>query len=203
MDLHDQALPDRDPRRARLSQEQTPAPSITITCTVQQTMPRRTLVDSATVSGGGEVVGPDTGSDTITIEQTTNATVSPINITYGTALANTQLSGSRDSRCEWLHGKRSGNVYFTTAAGTVLHGGNGQTETVTFTPTDTTTYTTSTANVTVNVAPVTSSPTANGVTIGYGNAANGQLSGTAQAIVSGATVSVPEHLRTQLRRARF
>ena len=75
-----------------------------------------------------------------------------IYITYGTPLDNSQLSGTASTT-----GPNpvpvAGTFSYTTAAGTVLNAGNGQTEGVTFTPTDSTDYTTATSTVTVNVAP--------------------------------------------------
>jgi hypothetical protein len=81
----------------------------------------------------------------------TVTSVNPVNITFGTALANGQLSGT----FQWTVGGSTVNVpgtfAYTSAAGTVLPAGSGQTEAVTFTPTDMTDYTTAASTVTVNV----------------------------------------------------
>ena len=51
-----------------------------------------------------------------------------MNLGYGTALDNSQLSGTASV---------PGSFSYTTAAGAQLSAGNGQSENVTFTPTDT------------------------------------------------------------------
>jgi hypothetical protein len=66
----------------------------------------------------------------------------PADITYGTALSNTQLDATAN-----IQGKFS----YSPAIGTVLYAGQNQLLTVTFTPKDTTDYTTTTATVFVNV----------------------------------------------------
>jgi hypothetical protein len=83
---------------------------------------------------------------------TPSVTVNPVNITYGTALANSQLSGTVTATVNGQVVSVPGSFAYTTAAGTILNTGNGQSEQVTFTPTDTTTYSTVQATVTVNVA---------------------------------------------------
>jgi Ca2+-binding RTX toxin-like protein len=79
--------------------------------------------------------------------------VNPVNLTYGTALANGQLSGITT----WTVGGNlltvPGSFAYTSAAGTVLGAGNGQLESVTFAPTDSTEYDTVSAMATINVAP--------------------------------------------------
>ena len=83
---------------------------------------------------------------------TPTVSVNPVNITYGTALSNTQLSGT----ATWTVGGNpvtvTGTFTYTTAAGTVLGAGTGQSEAVTFTPSDSTDYTTASTTVTINVA---------------------------------------------------
>jgi hypothetical protein len=79
--------------------------------------------------------------------------VNPVNITYGTALANSQLSGTATTTVNGQSVTVAGTFTYTSAAGTVLPAGNGQSEAVTFTPADTTDYTTATTTVIVNVAP--------------------------------------------------
>ena len=85
-------------------------------------------------------------------QATPTASVNPVNITYGTALSNTQLSGT----ATWTVGGNpvtvTGTFTYTTAAGTVLGAGTGQSEAVTFTPSDSTDYTTASTTVTINVA---------------------------------------------------
>ena len=82
----------------------------------------------------------------------------PLNITYGTALADGQLTGTATCTVNGSPVSVAGVFSYTTAGGTVLSAGDGQTENVTFTPTDTTDYTTATGTVTVNVGKAT--PTA-------------------------------------------
>jgi len=123
----------------------------------------------------------------------TVVSVNPVNITYGTALANGQLGGSASWTVNGSSVTVPGTFTYTSAAGTVLGAGNGQSEAVTFTPTVTTDYTSASSTVTVNV--VQGTPTVvsvNPVNITYGTAlANGQLSGSASWIVNGSTVTVP------------
>ena len=120
-------------------------------------------------------------------------TVNPVSITYGTALANVQLSGT----AKWTAGGQSvsvaGTFTYTSAAGTVLNASSSkQTETVTFTPSDSTDYAKASSTVTVTVGKATPTVTVNPVIITYGTAlANAQLSGTATWTVNGSTVSVP------------
>ncbi len=114
-------------------------------------------------------------STTVTVnvaQATPTVTVNPINITYGTALDNSQLTGTSSV---------FGSAAYTTDAGKILNAGIGQSESVTFTPTDTTDYTSVSTTVTVNVAQSQATPTAtvNAVNITYGIAlANSQLTGT-------------------------
>ena len=137
-----------------------------------------------------------TAASTVTVDAaqaTPTATVNPVNITYGTALANGQLGGT----VQWTVGGSQvsvpGTFAFTSAAGAVLNAGSAQSEAATFTPTDNTDYTTAASSVTVNVAQVTPIvQTVNPVNITYGTAlANAQLGGTAQWTVGGNSVSVP------------
>ena len=105
----------------------------------------------------------------------------PVNLTYGTALDNSQLSGTANV---------SGKFVYTSADGRVLHAGNGQRESVTFIPTDTTDYTSVSSTVTVNVAQATPIVSVNAVNISYGTPLdNTQLSGTFT--VGGKSVNVP------------
>ncbi len=134
---------------------------------------------------------------TINVSQATPTvvSVSPVNIIYGTALANVQLSGSATWTVNGSTVTVPGTIAYTSAAGTVLNASaSGQSEAVTFTPTDDTTdYTTASSTATVSVAQAT--PTVlsvSPVNITYGTAlANGQLSGSATWTVNGSTVTVP------------
>jgi len=122
---------------------------------------------------------------------TVGASVNPVNITYGTPLANTQLSGTATAIVNGQTVTVAGTFTYTSGAGTVLGAGKGQSEAVTFTPIDSTDYTTATTTVVVNVAQATPQESVNPVNITYGTAlANGQLSGTATWIVAGQSVSV-------------
>ena len=159
----------------------------------------------ASSSGQSETVTftPSDGTDYATASSTvtvnvgqatpTAVTVNPVKITYGTALANSQLSGTADWTVSGKSVSVPGTFTYTSAAGTVLTAGNGQSEAVTFTPSDTTDYTTAARTVTVNVGQATPKVvTVDPVAITYGTAlANSQLSGTANWTVSGQSVSVP------------
>ena len=61
------------------------------------------------------------------------ASVNPVNITYGTALANTQLSGTATVTSNGNTTTIPGTFNYISAAGKILHAGDGQTETVSFT----------------------------------------------------------------------
>jgi hypothetical protein len=123
---------------------------------------------------------------------TPTVSVNPVPLTYGTALANGQLSGT----ATWTVGGNSatvaGTFTYTSAAGTVLNAGAGQSVAVTFTPSDSTDYTTVSTTVTVNVAQATPVVSVNPVPLIYGTPlANSQLSGTATWTVNGQAISVP------------
>jgi hypothetical protein len=79
-------------------------------------------------------------------------TMNPVNIVYGTPLADNQLSGTATVTVNNQTIYVGGTFSFTSAAGTILNAGNGQSEAVTFTPNDVIDYTTATATVMVNVA---------------------------------------------------
>ena len=85
---------------------------------------------------------------------TANVSLNPVNLTYGTALANGQLSGSATWTVDGLTVTVPGEYSYTTP-GTVLGAGNGQAESVTFTPSDMTDYSALSATVLVNVAQAT------------------------------------------------
>ena len=79
--------------------------------------------------------------------------VNPVNITYGTPLVDTQLSGGAAT----VNGQTLAGTFTYTSAeeGSLLSAGNGQTEQVTFIPSDATDYGTVTMTITVNVAQAT------------------------------------------------
>jgi hypothetical protein len=145
--------------------------------------------DYATVSSGLNV------TVNVSSQATPTVAINPVNITYGTALDNSQLSGTAIFTIPGQIAVVDGTFTYTStsAASTVLSAGNGQSEAVTFTPDDTTTYTTVSSNVIVNVTQAT--PTisnVNPVPITYGTALdNSQLSGTATWTVGGTSMTVP------------
>lgn len=97
--------------------------------------------------GAGTIKGPvNVGLATPSIS------LQPVNITYGTALANSQLHGTARSTVGGLTVLVTGTFTYTSAAGTVPGAGNGQSANVTFTPTDTAHYAPVTATVIVNVS---------------------------------------------------
>jgi hypothetical protein len=132
---------------------------------VTATLPIATLTAgshtiTASYSGDTSFAGSTSGAQgnaQVTVSQVTpTVSVSPVNIARYTPLANSQLSGT----VTWTVGGTSVNVpgtfTYSSAAGTVLSAGLGQTEAVTFTPTDSTDYTTVSTTVTVNVQVPTS-----------------------------------------------
>ena len=122
----------------------------------------------------------------------TISNVNPVNITYGTALDNTQLSGTATFTVGGNSVTVPGTFTYTSAAGSVLNAGNNQSEAVTFTPNDTTDYLPASGTVTVNVAQATPTVAINPVNIIYGTAlANSQLSGTVTSTFDGNSVTVP------------
>ena len=133
------------------------------------------------------------GSVKINVTQATpDVSVNPLSLNVGTPLANSQLSGT----ATWVVGGVQVNVpgtyTYTSAAGTELGVGNGQTESVTFTPQDSTDYSTVTTSVTIDVAQGVVAVSVNPVNLTYGTAlANSQLGGTATATVGGSPVNVP------------
>jgi hypothetical protein len=152
--------------------------------------PGHTVTETNDVASDSGPLTPTTSTHTtpvyvdtsgITITTLSPLYVNPINITYGTALANTQLKGVAFATVGNNVVSIPGTFTFTSAAGTVLHGGQNQKEAVTFTPNDTTTYAPESATVSVNVAkdtPVIVSVSPVNIT-SYGTAlANSQLSGT-------------------------
>jgi hypothetical protein len=92
----------------------------------------------------------------VTVSQaTTTVSVSPVSMTipYGTALDNSQLSGTATAMVAGNNVNVPGTFTYTSAAGTVLGVGSGQSEAVTFTPTDSIDFTSAATTVIVNVVP--------------------------------------------------
>jgi PKD repeat protein len=85
----------------------------------------------------------------------------PANITYGTALSNTQLNAVAMNNGS----KVDGNFVYTPKKGTILSAGNAQTLHVVFTPKNTNNYNTASKDVQINVSKSTS-------TITWSNPAN-------------------------------
>ena len=126
-------------------------------------------------------------------QATPQVKVNPLNLTFGTALSNkSQLTGTASFTVNGKSVSVAGALTYTSAAGTVLGAGNGQTAAVTFTPTDATDYTTLTnLLVAINVAQATPQVTVNPVNIPIGTAlSNSQLAGTATFTVNGKSVNV-------------
>jgi hypothetical protein len=116
----------------------------------------------------------------------------PVNLTYGTPLADSQISGM----ATWTVGGTvvavPGSWSFASASGTVLNAGAGQSESVTFIPTEGNDYVPVTIAAFINVAQAAPVVSANPVTLTYGMPlADHQLSGTATWTVGGTVVAVP------------
>jgi hypothetical protein len=137
---------------------------------------------------------PETqASVTLSINQAaaTTATVTSAPLAYGTALENSQLSGTATAVVDGQSVTVPGTFAYTTAAGDLLDAGNGQTEWVAFTPSDTNDYDIAITQVTVNVAPATPTVSVSSPSIIYGTAlADNQLAGTATWVVNGQSVAV-------------
>ncbi len=117
--------------------------------------------------------------------------VNPVNLTYGTALDNSQLSGMATATVGGNAVNVPGSFIYTSAVGTVLGAGENQSESVTFTPTDSADYSTVTTTVIVNVAQATPSVSADPVNMIYGQPLDASLlAGTASWTVGGNLVSV-------------
>jgi hypothetical protein len=94
-------------------------------------------------------------SRTLTVTRAApNVSLSQVNLTYGTALANGQLSGTATWTVDGVPFTVPGTFSYTTP-GTVPGVGNGQAESVTFTPSDMSDYNPVTSTVLVNVAQAT------------------------------------------------
>ena len=111
--------------------------------------------------------------------------VNPVNLTYGTALANSQLSGMATATSSGNMVAVPGSFSYTSAAGTVLGAGAGQSESVTFTPTDASGYSTAVAAVIVNVAQAPLTITADSQTKTYGGAVTFGTEFVAKGLVNG------------------
>jgi hypothetical protein len=151
--------------------------------------------DSITAAYSGDATfAPSSSTPAVTVTvgmATPLLSVNPVNLTYGTALASSQLSGT----ATWTVGDNAvtvpGSFSYTSAAGTVLGAGAGQSVSVTFTPTDLTDYSTAVSTVIVNVAQAVPQVSVNPVSLTYGTAlANSQLTGTATWTVGGNPVTV-------------
>ena len=88
---------------------------------------------------------------------------------YGTALANSQLSGTATGWLLCATVSVNGEFTYTSTAGTVLGAGDGQAEAVTFTPSDETDYSSVSASVVVNVTPALLTVTAASQRMTYGS----------------------------------
>jgi autotransporter-associated beta strand protein len=120
------------------------------------------------------------------------AAVDPVDITYGTALADGQLSGSVIWAVDGSPVSVAGTFSYGSAAGTVLGAGGGQAEAVTFTPTDTADYTAVSTTAAVSVGQATPTITwAAPPAIAYGTAlGDTQLDAASSWTVGGAPGSV-------------
>ena len=120
---------------------------------------------------------------TVTVSQMTpQVSVNAVNISTGTALANSQLSGTATAVSGGVTFSIAGTFTYTNAAGIVLGAGQGQTEQVTFTPASSADFSVVQTFVTINVTTSQVAPqvTVNSVNIPYGTAfANSQLGGSA------------------------
>ena len=127
-------------------------------------------------------------------EATPNATVNTVNLTYGTALANNQLSGTATFIVNGTIVNVPGTYTFTARpAQCSPRSAAAYTELVACKPTDTTDYVTQTnLSVTVNVGQATPNVTVVAVSLTPGTALNNsQLIGTATFMVNGTKVSLP------------
>ena len=125
------------------------------------------------------VTGSDTLSTTVIVKATPVITWSnPADITYGTALSNTQLDATASNPASGA--SVDGSFVYSPVSGTVLSAGS-HTLSVTFTPTDTTYYNTATDSVTIDVLKATPVITwSNPADITYGTALSGtQLNASA------------------------
>jgi hypothetical protein len=130
---------------------------------------------------------------TVTVAQATpTVSVAALSLTYGTALANSQLSGTASWVVDGIAASVSGMFTYAGAAGTVLNAsGPAYSVPVTFTPADATNYTTAATSVAVRVARAT--PTFSGLnapTVTPGTATTtitGTLNANAGRLIPGGT----------------
>ena len=140
------------------------------------------------VNGTVDIGAFEAGTTTVVSPQ---VSVNPVNLTFGTALDNSQLSGAATATVGGNAVNVPGSFSYTTAVGTVLGAGENQSESVTFTPTDSADYSTVTTTVIVNVAQATPSVSADPVNMTYGLPLDASLlAGTATWTVGGNLVSV-------------
>ncbi len=119
-------------------------------------------------------------------------TVNPDDLTFGTALDDSQLSGTATVLVQGSPVNVPGTFTFGSLSGTILGVGSGQTEPVIFIPTDTTDFQSVQVQVTVNVAAALPLLSVSNVTLPGGTALdNSQLAGTATWVVGGSIVNVP------------
>ena len=149
--------------------------------------------EAVTFTPTDTTIAPVSGSVSVSVAKATPAgRCKPRQLTYRTALANSQLSGTATFNVNGTSTTVPGTFVYTSAAGRTLHVGNGHIESVTFIPTDTTDYTSASSNVTVNVAQATPTLTLTPINLGYGTALdNTQISGTATVTVGGTILNVP------------
>jgi hypothetical protein len=121
-------------------------------------------------------------------QPTLDVSVNPVTITYGTVLADSQLSsGTATFNGQTVPGSFT---YASADEGELLTAGT-QTVTAMFTPSDSVDYPVTPVGVQVTVQPATPNVVMNEVNITYGTALdNSQLSGTVTAVVNGQTVPV-------------
>src|SRR5262249_15219567 len=115
----------------------------------------------------------------------------PVNLVYGTALADSQLSGTATAVVNGQTVSVPGTFAYATA-GAVLGAGGNQSQAVTFTPTDTSMFSTVSTSVVVNVARATPTLTwAPPSAITYGTPLSAaQLNAAAGWTVGGSPVAV-------------
>ena len=123
--------------------------------------------------------------------------VNPVNITYGTRLADSQLSGTATYTDNGSPVTVPGAYTYTSAAGSELNAGYGQSESVTFTPADTARYYTTTSTVTVNVDQATATIQVNpdhGTYDGTAQSASGSVIGVDGESLSGLDLTATRHI---------
>ena len=144
-----------------------------------------TSISGGDISGPGSIAGAvDIGPATPTI-----SSINPVNITYGAALSNSQLSGNATWTVGGITSSLAGIFTYTSASGTVLGAGNGQIENVTFTPSDSVDFATATAQVMINVNPAALTVTANASQV-YGSVNPAALTAAITGFVNGDQASV-------------